>query len=29
VFYHVAKFALQTLQIAPDGGKPPHLRLMW
>jgi cell division protein FtsI (penicillin-binding protein 3) len=29
VFYRVAKFALQTLQIAPDGGKPPHLRLVW
>jgi cell division protein FtsI (penicillin-binding protein 3) len=28
VFYHVAKFALQTLQIAPDGGKPPRVRLM-
>jgi cell division protein FtsI (penicillin-binding protein 3) len=28
VFYHVAKFALQTLQIPPDGGKPPHVRLM-
>jgi hypothetical protein len=22
------KFALQTLQIPPDGGKPPHVRLM-
>jgi cell division protein FtsI (penicillin-binding protein 3) len=28
VFYHVAKFALQTLQIPPDGVKPPRLRLM-
>jgi cell division protein FtsI (penicillin-binding protein 3) len=28
VFYHVAKFALQTLQIPPDGGKPPHVRLI-
>ncbi len=28
VFYRVAKFALQTLQIPPDMGKPPHLRLM-
>jgi cell division protein FtsI (penicillin-binding protein 3) len=28
VFYHVAKFALQTLQIPPDMGKPPHVRLM-
>jgi cell division protein FtsI (penicillin-binding protein 3) len=28
VFYRVAKFALQTLQIPPDMGKPPHVRLM-
>ena len=28
VFYHVAKFVLQTLQIPPDMGKPPHVRLM-
>jgi cell division protein FtsI (penicillin-binding protein 3) len=28
VFYRVAKFALQTLQIPPDGGKPPHVRLI-
>jgi cell division protein FtsI (penicillin-binding protein 3) len=28
VFYHVAKFALQTLQIPPDEGKPPRVRLM-
>jgi cell division protein FtsI (penicillin-binding protein 3) len=28
VFYRVVKFALQTLRIPPDGGKPPHVRLM-
>jgi cell division protein FtsI (penicillin-binding protein 3) len=28
VFYRVAKFVLQTLQIPPDMGKPPHVRLM-
>jgi cell division protein FtsI (penicillin-binding protein 3) len=28
VFYHVAKFALQTLRIPPDGAKPPRVRLM-
>jgi cell division protein FtsI (penicillin-binding protein 3) len=28
VFYHVAKFALQTLQIPPDGAKRPYVRLM-
>jgi cell division protein FtsI (penicillin-binding protein 3) len=28
VFYRVAKFALQTLHIPPDMGKPPHVRLM-
>jgi cell division protein FtsI (penicillin-binding protein 3) len=27
VFYQVAKFALQTLRIPPDGGKRPHVRL--
>jgi cell division protein FtsI (penicillin-binding protein 3) len=26
-FYHVMKFALQTLQIPPDGGKRPNVRL--
>jgi cell division protein FtsI (penicillin-binding protein 3) len=29
VFYHVAKFALQTLRIPPDGAKRPYVRLMW
>ena len=28
VFYHVAKFALQTLRIPPDGAPRPHVRLM-
>jgi cell division protein FtsI (penicillin-binding protein 3) len=28
VFYNVAKFALQTLQIPPDGAKRPYVRLM-
>jgi cell division protein FtsI (penicillin-binding protein 3) len=28
VFYEVAKFALQTLQIPPDGAKRPYVRLM-
>jgi cell division protein FtsI (penicillin-binding protein 3) len=28
VFYHVTKFALQTLRIPPDGGNPPRVRLM-
>jgi cell division protein FtsI (penicillin-binding protein 3) len=28
VFYHVAKFALQTLRIPPDGAKRPRLTLM-
>jgi cell division protein FtsI (penicillin-binding protein 3) len=28
VFYHVTKFALQTLRIPPDGGNRPHVRLM-
>jgi len=28
VFYKVAKFALQTLQIPPDGAKRPYVRLM-
>jgi cell division protein FtsI (penicillin-binding protein 3) len=28
VFYRVAKFVLQTLQIPPDMGRPPHVRLM-
>jgi cell division protein FtsI (penicillin-binding protein 3) len=28
VFYKVAKFALQTLKIPPDGAKRPHVRLM-
>jgi len=28
VFYHVTKFALQTLGITPDGGKRPYVRLM-
>ena len=28
VFYHVAKFALQTMRIPPDGGMRPHVRLM-
>jgi len=28
VFYQVAKFALQTLRIPPDGAKRPHLMLM-
>ncbi len=28
VFYHVAKFALQTLQIPPDGAGRPHVRLV-
>jgi cell division protein FtsI (penicillin-binding protein 3) len=28
VFYHVAKFALQTLQVPPDGARRPHVRLM-
>jgi cell division protein FtsI (penicillin-binding protein 3) len=28
VFYHVTKFALQTLRIAPDYAKRPHVRLM-
>jgi cell division protein FtsI (penicillin-binding protein 3) len=27
VFYHVMKFALQTLKIPPDGGKRPNVRL--
>jgi cell division protein FtsI (penicillin-binding protein 3) len=27
VFYNVMKFALQTRKIAPDGGRPPHIRL--
>jgi cell division protein FtsI (penicillin-binding protein 3) len=27
VFYHVMKFALQTLKIPPTGAKPPHIRL--
>jgi cell division protein FtsI (penicillin-binding protein 3) len=27
VFYQVAKFALQTLRIPPDGAKRPHVRL--
>jgi cell division protein FtsI (penicillin-binding protein 3) len=27
VFYHVAKFALQTLRIPPDNAKRPHVRL--
>jgi cell division protein FtsI (penicillin-binding protein 3) len=26
-FYHVMKFALQTLKIPPDGGKRPNVRL--
>ena len=28
VFYHVAKFALQTMRIPPDGAKRPYVRLM-
>jgi cell division protein FtsI (penicillin-binding protein 3) len=28
VFYNVMKFALQTLKIPPDGGKPPYIRLV-
>ncbi len=28
VFYHVAEFALQTMQIPPDGAKRPDVRLM-
>ncbi len=28
VFYHVAKFVLQTLRIPPDGAKRPYVRLM-
>ncbi|HEX4660714.1 MAG TPA: penicillin-binding protein 2 [Streptosporangiaceae bacterium] len=28
VFYRVANFALQTLKVPPDMGKPPHVRLM-
>ena len=28
VFYHVTKFALQTLRIPPDGGNRPRVRLM-
>jgi hypothetical protein len=28
VFYHVTKFALQTLRIPPDGGHRPRVRLM-
>jgi cell division protein FtsI (penicillin-binding protein 3) len=27
VFYHVMKFALQTMKIPPDGGRRPHVRL--
>jgi cell division protein FtsI (penicillin-binding protein 3) len=27
VFNQVMKFALQTMKIAPDGGKPPKVRL--
>lgn len=28
VFYHVAKFALQTMKVPPDGGHSPRLRLL-
>ena len=28
VFYHVMKFALQTMKIPPDGGRRPYVRLI-